>query len=236
MSTTKERSKPTRTMPFALRPLTDADIQQSVRIEREAFPSQFPPTSFRRELKNRMASYLVACGCDDVVGGGPRPFPRLGVRKETHNRTLVSSLFRNARKLWDGDDEGEREGRGLVAGFVGTWYMVDEAHIVSVGVRRSFRGQGVGDLLLIGAIEQAVARGAEVVSLEVRPSNVVARNLYRKYGFSDRGLRKGYYADNREDAIIMTTDPIHVPPYPGLFRQLERGHRRRWGQSERQLT
>ena len=183
-----------------------------------------------------MASYLVACGRDDVVGRGPRPFPGPGVRKETQNRTIVSSLFRNARKLWDGDDEGEREGRGLVTGFVGTWYMVDEAHIVSVGVRSGFRGQGVGELLLIGAIEQAVARGAEVVSLEVRPSNAVARNLYRKYGFSDRGLRKGYYADNREDAIIMTTDPIHIPPYPGLFRQLERGHRRRWGRSDRQLT
>ena len=114
--------------------------------------------------------------------------------------------------------------------------MVDEAHIVSVGVRREYRGHGLGELLLIGAIEQAMARRARVVTLEVRPSNNVARNLYRKYGFSDRGRRKGYYTDDGEDAIIMTTEPIFLQSYREQFRGLVRGHERRWGGAERVLA
>ena len=123
----------------------------------------------------------------------------------------------------------------FVAGFLGASYMVDEVHIVSVGVRGTLRGRGIGELLLIGAIEQAMARDARVVSLEVRPSNMVARNLYHKYGFRSRGLRKSYYADNREDAIIMTTDPIKEAPFPDLLRSLTLAHERRWGRAERFL-
>ena len=81
-----------------------------------------------------------------------------------------------------------------------------------------------------------MARLVEVVTLEVRPSNAIATNLYRKYGFRERGVRKGYYADNREDALIMTTDPIHLSSFQGLFRELEQEHGHRWGRSERLLS
>ena len=114
--------------------------------------------------------------------------------------------------------------------------MTDEAHIVSIGVRRGFRGKGVGELVLIGAIEQAMVRNARVVTLEVRISNHIAQNLYRKYGFEERGIRKGYYTDDREDALIMTTDPIHVPPYPEKLRGLIHAHEQRWGRAERLLS
>ena len=180
MSATKEHLEKG-VMPFVLRLLREADIHQCADIEREAFPSQFPPTSFRRELKNRMASYLVACARDEAgAGAAAAPQP-------SGERTLAGTLVRTARMLWDGGRADRDEGEDRVAGFLGTWYMVDEAHIVSVGVRRQHRGQGVGELLLIGAVEQALTRGIGVVTLEVRPSNAVARNLYRKYGFEDRG-------------------------------------------------
>ena len=97
------------------------------------------------------------------------------------------------------------------------------------------RGRGIGELLLIGAIELAMSRCAEVVTLEVRPSNVVAKNLYQKYGFKERGVRKSYYADDGEDAMIMTTDPILLPSYLDLFHELERDHQRRWGRAGREL-
>ena len=216
-------------MPFVLRPLEESDIHESEQIEREAFPNQFPPTSFRRELKNRIARYLVACRRDAATDTWSSTSAAPGVPGKNRSSPLMGTLIRGARKLWDGSHPGHE----LVAGFLGVWYMVDEAHIVSVGVRRLYRGQGIGELLLIGAIEQAMASGVSAVSLEVRPSNGVARNLYRKYGFEDRGIRKGYYADNREDAIIMTTSPIHAPPYPDRFRQQEREHRWRWGRAER---
>jgi len=73
------------------------------------------------------------------------------------------------------------------------------------------------------------------MTLEVRESNWVAINLYRKYGFEQKGLRKAYYADNREDALIMTTEPILRPEYREFFVALAREHTARWGAAERDL-
>ena len=98
-------------------------------------------------------------------------------------------------------------------------------------MRRSYRGRGVGELLLIGAIEEAYRRGASVVTLEVRPSNSIARNLYAKYGFEAKGVRKGYYADDREDALIMTAGPIGEQSYAEMFACAKETHRRRWGRA-----
>ena len=70
----------------------------------------------------------------------------------------------------------------------------------------------------------------------LRLSNRAAINLYRKYGFSEKGVRKAYYADNREDALIMTTEPIQHPDYRDFFIRLELEHRRRWGVAERTIA
>ena len=88
-------------------------------------------------------------------------------------------------------------------------------------------------MLLIAAIEQAVARRVAVMTLEVRVSNDAARGLYSKYGFTERGLRKAYYKDNREDALIMTTDSILGPPFSNRFACLVDCHERRWGRFSR---
>jgi ribosomal-protein-alanine N-acetyltransferase len=61
-------------------------------------------------------------------------------------------------------------------------------------------------------------------------SNFIAQRLYEKYGFKQVGLRKGYYSDNREDAVIMTTSPIHANEYQDLFRQLQEAFLSRWGE------
>ena len=198
-----------------LRRLRASDRAQSEEIERESFPTLFPPTSFRRELDNRRANYQVAF----------RPFAdgEAAESPQTRHAPLAEALLRSARGLWRSEE------RDFIAGFVGAWDMAGSAHIVTICVRRSHRGQGVGEVLLIGAIERAVARGAAEVTLEVRPSNVVARNLYRKYGFTDRGVRKAYYSDNREDAVIMTTDPVQEAPFAERFAELERRHSERWG-------
>ena len=94
-----------------------------------------------------------------------------------------------------------------MAGFVGLWYVVDEAHIVSIGVRSEYRGLGLGEMLLIAAIEQTRQMKSRVMTLEVRMSNYVAQNLYKKYGFTKRGVRRGYYTDNREDARHLDYKP-----------------------------
>ena len=210
-----EQKARNRLFPFMLRRLRASDRAQSEEIERESFPTLFPPTSFRRELDNRRASYQVAFL--PFAEGEATESPR------ARRAPLAEALLRSARGLWRSEE------RDFIAGFVGAWDMAGSAHIVTICVRRSHRGQGVGELLLLGAIERAVARGATEVTLEVRPSNVVARNLYRKYGFTDRGVRKSYYSDNREDAVIMTTDPVQETPFAERFAELERRHRERWG-------
>ena len=111
--------------------------------------------------------------------------------------------------------------------------MPDDAHIISVGVRTGFRGYGIGELLLIGAIEQAQQRRMPAVTLEVRISNHIAQNLYKKYGFEAMGVRKGYYSDNREDALIMTAHSIRNQTYRDEFQRLTELHRQRWGSAER---
>jgi ribosomal-protein-alanine N-acetyltransferase len=107
--------------------------------------------------------------------------------------------------------------------------MTDEAHITGIAVRESLRGKGLGELLLMASIELAMRRQSRVVTLEVRASNHVAQSLYTKYGFSQVGLRKGYYSDNHEDAYIMTTGPISSPAYNEQLHSLEETYKIRRG-------
>lgn len=97
-----------------------------------------------------------------------------------------------------------------VIGFVGYWYILDEAHISTIAVRPECRGRGVGEELLVAALEHAQKLGAVEASLEVRVSNAVAQNLYHKYGFAEVGQRKNYYRDNGEDALLMAAKPLRV--------------------------
>jgi ribosomal-protein-alanine N-acetyltransferase len=89
-----------------------------------------------------------------------------------------------------------------VIGYVGFRLMSNEAHISTIAVHPEWRGRHLGELLLLTAIEEALALGVKVVSLEVRPSNQVAQRLYRKYGFHFTGVNRGYYRDG-EDAWLM---------------------------------
>jgi len=90
-----------------------------------------------------------------------------------------------------------------IAGFIGMWLVVDEAHITNIAVSPDFRRQGVGEKLLLFALEIARQHGARCGFLEVRVSNARALNLYLKHGFRYVGLRKAYYRDNDEDAFLM---------------------------------
>jgi len=92
----------------------------------------------------------------------------------------------------------------LILGFAGIWLMAGEVHIINLAVRPEYQHQGIGELLLNGVIQQSLGLKAILITLEVRVSNIKAQNLYRKYGFTLRGIRHAYYIDNREDAIIMT--------------------------------
>ncbi len=93
----------------------------------------------------------------------------------------------------------------LVA-YAGMWMILDEAHVTNVAVLPDYRGQGIGKLIMASLILYAEQQGAKRMTLEVRPSNEIAKNLYRQFGFVAAGLRKQYYTDTKEDAIIMWLD------------------------------
>lgn len=107
----------------------------------------------------------------------------------------------------------------LVA-FGGLWLMVHQAHIVTVAVRPECRRLGFGRLIVHGLVELATEAAMDSVTLEVRVSNEAARALYRAYGFYEVGVRKRYYADNHEDAIIMTTESLNSPAYRQRLERL----------------
>lgn len=95
---------------------------------------------------------------------------------------------------------------GEIAGYGGMWLIMEEAHVTNIAIRHTYRGQKFGERLLREMMRTAAFLGAIRMTLEVRASNFVAQSLYEKLGFRSVGLRKGYYTDNREDAIIMWAD------------------------------
>lgn len=98
----------------------------------------------------------------------------------------------------------------VAVGYAGMWKVCDEGHITNVAVHPEFRRNGIGAKLIEGLILIARKENIERMTLEVRKSNIPARELYLKFGFKVEGIRKGYYADNGEDAIIMWKDDILV--------------------------
>ena len=211
-------------MNVQIRPLRPDDIGLVVQIERQAFPTLSPQTPFKRELTNRLAKYLVAWV--------PKPLDEQAVEEFESETPPTPSLFgRLLSTLGVSPTHGAPSVQldYSVPGFVGLWFMAGEAHITSIAVEEASRGIGIGELLLIASIQLAMNRENRVVTLEVRASNTVAQCLYQKYGFRKVGLRKGYYTDNKEDAAIMTTEPIYTFPYRETFRRLKDKYALRYG-------
>ena len=204
---------------FYIRPISRLDSRQLVEVERDAFPTLWPPTSFNRELNNKLAVYLAAIALNDVSAvPNPEPEPPPPPSLLARLGTALFSLLPSAPGHGNGD---------YILGYLGLWRVVDDAHVVSVGVRTPFRRHGIGEALLIRAIESAINWGSRYITLEVRVSNRGAQSLYDKYGFKRAGIRKRYYLDNNEDAYIMTTDSILTPEYQVHFKQLKALHAQR---------
>lgn len=136
-------------------PFSTLYVDSLVSISKLCFHSAWDKESFKNELQNGLARYVVA-----VVDN-------------------------------------------IAVGFGGMWIIIDEGHITNIGVHPEYRGIGLGDKILSSLI--SICRDENVCSmtLEVRASNYIAQNLYKKYGFVSEGVRKAYYEDNKEDALIM---------------------------------
>lgn len=97
-----------------------------------------------------------------------------------------------------------------VVGFIGTWIIIDESHITNVAIHPQYRKLGIASQLIEILLSYCSNHGCVGHTLEVRAGNLAAQNLYKKYGFIQNGIRKNYYSDNKEDAILMwlTEKPI----------------------------
>ena len=92
---------------------------------------------------------------------------------------------------------------GRVIGYMGLWFILDEGHITNVAIAPDYRGRGWGEYLMRSVMKLMLKEGMERMTLEVRLSNKAAQKLYERLGFAKAGVRKGYYSDNQEDALIM---------------------------------
>jgi ribosomal-protein-alanine N-acetyltransferase len=201
---------------YKIRPMRRVDVDQVVEIDKEAFPTQWPPTNYRNELQNRLAHYIVVF--QENESSNPKPT----------NAGLFSRIwqwFSGNRSLHDAIKED------YIIGFAGCWIMADEAHITEIAVRESFKSRGIGQLMMITLIEMGIELRTNLATLEVRVSNTMAQKLYEKLGFEVVGERKRYYADNHEDALIMTNKNIKSPEFQSIMNRFKLDLMQRWGLS-----
>ena len=92
---------------------------------------------------------------------------------------------------------------GNIVAYGGIWVILEDSHVTTIAVHPDVRGQRLGEEMLVHLLDEAIARDASWVTLEVRESNDVAQRLYRKYGFTVVSTRRGYYSDNNESALVM---------------------------------
>ena len=200
------------------------DITRVTEIDREAFPTLWPPANYKRELNNPLAHYMVACDEENRV-------ERTDVKATPQKRRSglasgVKRLFNYIRFL--GNEPPPSDGE-YISGFAGFWIMAGEVHMTNIAVREILHNQGIGELLLIALIDLAAKLDARMITLEVRVSNIAAQSLYYKYSFAKVGLRRGYYIEDREDAVLMSTEDITSAPFQTRLQQLRRAYSKRWG-------
>jgi ribosomal-protein-alanine N-acetyltransferase len=146
----------------------------------------------------------------------------LRIEQQVYPRPWSSSLFlselalRSTRAYYVA-----RVGRELV-GYAGLMMTLDEAHVTTIAVEPRRHRSKIGTRLLLVLAREAIARGATLLTLEVRMSNVAAQDLYRRFGFGPVGVRKNYYQEVNEDALVMSVNEIDQPAYAELLDSVER--------------
>ncbi|HEX2057634.1 MAG TPA: ribosomal protein S18-alanine N-acetyltransferase [Actinomycetota bacterium] len=137
----------------------------------------------------------------------------LAIEARVYPRPWSASLFlselaqKSSRTYLVARHEGE------VIAYAGMMFTGLEAHITNIAVDPDFHGRKVGSRLMLRLVTEAIARGARTLSLEVRVSNLPAQSMYGKFGFSVAGVRKGYYIETKEDALVMVVEDATTNEY-----------------------
>jgi ribosomal-protein-alanine N-acetyltransferase len=185
-------SKSGRHLELQIEPITVADLNQVMRLERVCFSAPWSRRMFREELEHPWAILELA-------------------------RLLDSSFDFEAvdrRAVGEPPLGGFSKG-GPVVGYTDYWLVHEEVHLLSVAVHPGLRNLGLGRLLVERSLEATRFIAGRRVSLEVRRSNVAARRLYESLGFRLTGVQEGYYRESGEDALIMQLDFSSKPARTG---------------------
>jgi [ribosomal protein S18]-alanine N-acetyltransferase len=145
----------------------------------------------------------------------------LRIEEQVYPRPWSSSLFLSELALRSSRAYTvARVGRDIV-GYAGVMISFEDAHVTTIAVDPAWHRRGIATRLLVGLVREALVRGARNLTLEVRLSNKAAQELYRRFGFAPVGVRKNYYQETNEDALVMWVHDIDAPEYADLVHSLE---------------
>jgi ribosomal-protein-alanine N-acetyltransferase len=209
-------------LPFRIEPMTLADIPEVIAIERLSYSMTWPQKTYDYELqRNELAHYFIL----RLLNRPARELTnqQIGQPADPQDESCASATGAQPSL------NSEPSGRGLsrvvsgpaetIIGLGGFWLIADQIHISTIAIHPNWRRLGLGEWMLITLLEEGLALGANIATLEVRPSNHTAILLYGKYDFREVGRRPRYYSDNSEDALIFTTPPLALPDYQAMFHQ-----------------
>ncbi len=193
--------------------MTQEDVEEVSAVERLCFTNPWPQSAYRRELRNPDQNYYIVLR-DDPEADLQENDPETSGNGDLAMFTPRQGSRRPRRfTLWPLGRRQASNHTPPIIGFSGMWNLLDEAHVTTIGVTPELRGKGLGELLFLALVDEAVRRGVNWLTLEVRVSNASAQALYRKYGFTIQGRRPRYYSDNNEDAFIMWSGSLRDPDY-----------------------
>ena len=144
---------------------------------------------------------------------------RIEARSQARGWSLGLFLGELARP--DGRSYLVAKADGQVVGFAGMLFIGDEGHVATISVDPGWRRRGVAARLMTVVCRQAIAAGATALTLEVRAGNTGAQSLYRTFGFAPAGVRRAYYKDNGEDALVMWAHDVDAPAYADRLHAIE---------------
>ena len=200
-----------RPRPVTIRRMRAADVRAAVRVEREAYGAESPRTTFRHELLNGLAEYLVA----DIGEGDAEALPGGGLWRRVGGLLPDRLPFGPAGSA--------------VAGYAGVWFTHEQLHLVTIAVAPRWQGLGIGQALLLAVCDLAVAAGLDSVALEVRPTNARAISLYARNGFRSHGRLRDFYPQDGEDALVMLLDGLDTPDGRADLAARREAHAERYG-------
>lgn len=130
---------------------------------------------------------------------------------------FVKELSNSNAVYFVAEEKNPKAIKNKLLGFIGVWMILDEMHIMTLGTDPNYRGQKIAEQLLLAALDSSLRSGIRTVTLEVRLSNIAAQKLYEKYDFQHQGIRKNYYNDDGESALILWTESIQEDKFLNLI-------------------